>query len=164
MNRCTNSLPRPDTFARLSLLIAVLTLTMIDACAQSRTDAAAFQKVSLKTTKPCAVPADGEVTALVKNGVELSVTEDFDCDGIPDAYDNCVGIPNRDQADTDHNGIGDACESAVSVKAPAPPKRNVVKKAAKAAGPAKSRSDKNGKDRKAIAADKRANARTRRKR
>jgi hypothetical protein len=164
MNHFTNSFPRPDTFARLSLLIAVLTLPVIVTCAQTRGDSAAFRKTSLKTTKPCNIPADGEVTALVKNGVELSVTEDLDCDGIPDAYDNCVGIPNRDQADTDHNGIGDACESAASVKAPAPPKSRAINKTSRATETAKSRSDKKTKDRKAIAADKRSNARTKRKR
>ena len=35
---------------------------------------------------------------------------DADGDGIPDLSDNCVSVPNPDQADSDHNGVGDACE------------------------------------------------------
>jgi MBG domain-containing protein/trehalose utilization protein/thrombospondin type 3 repeat protein len=35
---------------------------------------------------------------------------DTDGDGIGDLSDNCVSIPNPDQADSDHNGVGDACE------------------------------------------------------
>jgi hypothetical protein len=35
---------------------------------------------------------------------------DSDSDGIPDAKDNCVNLANADQADSDHNGVGNACE------------------------------------------------------
>ncbi len=35
---------------------------------------------------------------------------DQDGDGVPDARDNCREIPNRDQRDTDGDGIGNACD------------------------------------------------------
>ena len=38
---------------------------------------------------------------------------DFDADGIPDANDNCPHTANRDQADRDKDGVGDACEGLV---------------------------------------------------
>jgi YVTN family beta-propeller protein len=37
---------------------------------------------------------------------------DRDLDGVPDNQDNCPDVYNPDQADLNHNGIGDACESA----------------------------------------------------
>lgn len=35
---------------------------------------------------------------------------DVDGDGVPNASDNCPSIANPDQADSDHDGIGDACD------------------------------------------------------
>jgi len=35
---------------------------------------------------------------------------DADGDGVPDATDNCPNISNSDQADSNENGVGDACE------------------------------------------------------
>ena len=35
---------------------------------------------------------------------------DSDADGHPDDFDNCNTVPNPDQRDVNHNGIGDACD------------------------------------------------------
>ena len=39
--------------------------------------------------------------------------DDTDGDEYSDALDNCPGISNPDQADSNANGIGDACEGSV---------------------------------------------------
>jgi PA domain/Thrombospondin type 3 repeat len=39
---------------------------------------------------------------------------DLDLDGVPDDQDNCPNVYNPDQADTNHNGIGDACERFIT--------------------------------------------------
>lgn len=46
---------------------------------------------------------------------------DRDKDGIPDFRDNCPDKYNPDQADLDHNGIGDACQQGPIIVPPPPP-------------------------------------------
>jgi len=36
---------------------------------------------------------------------------DSDGDGIPDSADNCPFVSNPDQADSNANGVGDACDA-----------------------------------------------------
>jgi hypothetical protein len=146
----TNSFPFKTTLVRLTFLIAVVALPALGAYAQKQAAADPYQKISFKTTKQCTIPATGEVTALIKSGVELSVTEDWDCDGVPDAFDNCVGMPNPDQTDNDNNGIGDVCEAGATIKAGPPAKS---KSNARVKVPAKSKPDTKPKRRKAIASD-----------
>ena len=46
---------------------------------------------------------------------------DRDKDGVPDFKDNCPDVYNPDQADIDHNGIGDVCQAIKPVPPPPPP-------------------------------------------
>jgi hypothetical protein len=57
--------------------------------------------------------ADGKALRVKPNAFISNpeyVPADSDDDGIPDARDNCPNMDNGDQADIDHNGIGDACD------------------------------------------------------
>lgn len=59
-------------------------------------------------------PATSIVLALGACGAlglePTALAVDGDGDGVFDAADNCPDVPNADQADADHNGVGDACE------------------------------------------------------
>ena len=183
MNYCTNSFLRPGTLARLTFLIALITLPTLAAYAQTQPGANPYQNTSLVTARPCSVGPIGEVTYLVKNGVELSVNEDWDCDRIADAYDNCVGMSNPTQTDSDGNGIGDICEAATTIKVGVPAKSrsntkakvarakassksksNTRAKAAEAKAASKSKSNTKAKSRRATAADKRSPSSVKRRR
>jgi exopolysaccharide biosynthesis protein len=43
-------------------------------------------------------------------GLARDPAADFDGDGIPDGMDNCPEVPNPDQLDTDHDGLGNVCD------------------------------------------------------
>ena len=39
-----------------------------------------------------------------------------DNDGVPDTLDNCRCVTNPDQADADHDGVGDVCDPGCHVE------------------------------------------------
>ena len=43
----------------------------------------------------------------------ITILGDLDGDGVPDPTDNCPGIENSDQLDTDDDGSGDACDEDI---------------------------------------------------
>ena len=63
---------------------------------------------------PCFTVTDGQSSdsECPELTVHAGAFADQDLDGVPDAQDNCPDVRNPDQADLNHNGIGDACESA----------------------------------------------------
>jgi hypothetical protein len=58
--------------------------------------------------------SSGFDTDLDSDGIPDHCESDADGDGAVDAIDNCPFVANRDQIDSDGNGIGDACESLFS--------------------------------------------------
>lgn len=50
----------------------------------------------------------------IKFRTESSLNTDTDSDGVPDWRDNCPTVPNADQTDSNHDGVGDACTVADS--------------------------------------------------
>ena len=59
-------------------------------------------------------PVDTDTDAVVPTDtahvIDTAILEDTDGDGIRDPSDNCVDVPNPDQADLDDDGAGDACD------------------------------------------------------
>ena len=54
---------------------------------------------------------DGIDSAIVIVKVQTQQEKDTDGDSVPDSRDNCPTVPNKDQADKDGDGIGNACEA-----------------------------------------------------
>ena len=60
-----------------------------------------------------AITFEGEMPANVSNGTCTGLTacnQDTDSDGVMDIHDNCDGVFNPSQLDTDSDGKGDACD------------------------------------------------------
>ncbi len=77
--------------------------------------AAAGAPLTLGLDGVVALDGDGVALETTTSGASLLVVElpDRDCDGVADAHDNCPDLANPDQADSNQNGIGDACEPLV---------------------------------------------------
>ena len=54
--------------------------------------------------------ARGADLYVVSARLTLSCPGDLDCDGVPDASDNCPQVLNPDQRNNDHDSEGDACD------------------------------------------------------
>lgn len=50
---------------------------------------------------------EGQIVGKIKTA---DGEDDLDHDLIPDSQDNCPSLENPDQADSDQDGIGDACQ------------------------------------------------------
>jgi uncharacterized protein (TIGR03790 family) len=48
---------------------------------------------------------------LMTSAVHVSIGDDADGDGVPDARDDCRNAPNADQRDTDGDGFGNVCDA-----------------------------------------------------
>ncbi len=75
-------------------------------------DALDFDFITKYTHFNSSATNDG-TNAITKGNLDVVINNclgDFDNDGISDELDNCPFTPNPDQADTDGNGTGDACE------------------------------------------------------
>lgn len=55
---------------------------------------------------------DQQILAVADEPAALASVDgaDTDRDGVPDRADNCIQVPNRDQRDTNADGIGNACD------------------------------------------------------
>jgi len=55
--------------------------------------------------------AEPAITNTAEGRLEVASADDADDDSVDNDRDNCREVPNNDQADTNHNGIGDACDT-----------------------------------------------------
>jgi len=63
-------------------------------------------------------PADGDCDGIPICDTGAYEAFDTDCDGDPDAFDNCPNDANPDQADADGDGVGDVCDNCPMVYNP----------------------------------------------
>ncbi|MBN2360008.1 MAG: hypothetical protein JXR83_11190 [Deltaproteobacteria bacterium] len=85
-------------------------LASIDAVAidVATTDATSADAASADAASADAASADA--ASADAGGIDRPDARDNDGDGVADAFDNCPGISNADQADWDHDGFGNVCD------------------------------------------------------
>lgn len=69
--------------------------------------------MSLQVTflSACNESGDSSGNILTDDGGQLTADTDTDGDGTSDLTDNCNGVDNSDQADSDDDGYGDECDA-----------------------------------------------------
>ena len=78
------------------------------------TAASAFLTVTLLTATGSSISSQSAVPQILlldKEDDDVLICDDLDDDGILDLLDNCFGLFNPLQTDTNGNGIGDDCEA-----------------------------------------------------
>jgi hypothetical protein len=79
----------------------------------SHWDTLAFPNLLMEPNINGDLPLDGvDLTLPVLQ--DIGWFPDLDLDGVPDDQDNCKNVANPDQADVNHNGIGDPCERFIT--------------------------------------------------
>ena len=102
LTRVTSTATEVVTCAIPTLTLMVMELLIRQICVHSwRTVRHNPHKLVVICTIVCVT---SWVCSIVASGL------DSDSDGVGDECDNCVSTSNNDQADANHNDVGDACE------------------------------------------------------
>jgi hypothetical protein len=87
-------------------------------------------RATLKIAASAQVGVSDTLTVVVKNAADATLRtsamvrtttasdRDKDDDGLDDGFDNCPEIKNPEQADSDHDKRGDACDAEVNKELP----------------------------------------------
>ncbi len=84
----------------------------ISALYWQRVNVADVQASMCSVTTTCTSDHECPWPACFPQALDLEPCADADADGMCDDYDNCPGAMNPDQADSDFDGAGDACDCA----------------------------------------------------
>jgi hypothetical protein len=106
--------------ARITAVVLRLTMTVTVIASLITTAALPTSAAQIPSAAPVGAARAAMVLALepVPRALTASPASPFtvsdadsDADGVPDAGDNCMTVPNPDQADSNLDGVGDACDS-----------------------------------------------------